>query len=161
MAILWIMLSFIASQDASDIVYPVRIVGCIEDAQVSNSAVVDTETNPYYLRGDFDGNGQMDFAIAVKGKKTKRNGVLVCLDNNSHVLIGGDKKHSPPFSDMPDDNFVAPHWEVATRQEILAFRKTNQDVPTPSGESILMIWEDGIHYIYWDGKRFRWSPMML
>jgi hypothetical protein len=147
-------------QNTEGIVHPAKITSCVEGPEFRKALLVDTGTNPYYLRGDFDGDGVMDFAVAVKGIKTTRNGVLICRSNGPHVLLGADKNYTPPFSDMPDDNFVAPAWEVATRSEILELRKTNPSVPLPKGESILMIWEDGIHYIYWDGKQFRWSPMM-
>jgi len=154
----WLFFLPVGSQD--DSVHPTKMVACLEDPNIMNSVSTDMNTNPYYLRGDFDGDGRPDFAVAVKGTKSKRNGVLICLASGVRVILGADNRTTPPFSDMHDDNFVAPNWQVATRSDILAFRKTNRNVSVPKGESILMVWEDGIHYIYWDRTKFRWSPMM-
>jgi len=153
----WMSLSLFADDN---ILLPWKVRKCIEDHRVASLIVVDTLTNPYYLRGDFNGDGIQDYAVAVKGQKTRRNGILVCLARRGPFLIGADRVTTPPFSDMPEDNFVAPFWEVATRSEVLGFQKNNRVVPLPKGEVIKMIWEDGIHYIYWDGTRFRWSPLV-
>lgn len=141
-------------------VLPIVIATCLEKSRVRDSVVVDRNSNPYYLRGDFDGDGKPDHAVAVKGSKSQRNGVLICAGSGKVTLLGGDNPVRPPFSDLPNDNFVAPNWEVATRADVLSLRTTNKIVPEPKGESIMMIWEDGIHYIYWDGNRYRWSPVM-
>jgi len=62
---------------------------------------------------------------------------------------------------MPGDNFVAPHWQVLTKEETRALGKFTTTVPNPlpapKGETIAMIWEDGISIIYWDGEGFRWA----
>ena len=62
---------------------------------------------------------------------------------------------------MPGDNFVAPNWQVLTKDETKALGTFTSTVPNPlpvsKGETIAMICEDGISLIYWDGEKFRWS----
>lgn len=141
-----------------EIHYPLAIENCLEKNRLEGKLVVDSSQNPYYLRGDFDGNGQPDYAIAIQGKVTKRNGVLICFDTGRAVILGADNPKNPPFSDMPDDNFVSPDWEVYTRTESydLLGHSGNQR-KLIKGETVAMVWEDGICLIYWDGRKFNWG----
>jgi len=141
--------------------HPEQIKRCLKLPEAS-AVEVDTRTNPYCLRGDFDGDGKVDYAIAVHGRRTRRNGVLVCAGNGKAFALGADQPLKPPFSDMPGDNFFAPNWEVYSIAETSALRQwngVNAAVPPRKilGESIAMIWEDGISIIYWDGRAFKWA----
>ncbi|MCE5306443.1 MAG: hypothetical protein LLG20_02270 [Acidobacteriales bacterium] len=142
------------------LIHPDQIAECLK-SPVSSSVEVDLETNPYYLRGDFDGDGRVDYAVAVRGRKTKRNGVLVCAGNRKVFILGADQPLKPPFSDMPGDNFLAPNWAVYSKAETEALRAFTSNVPVIPGklygESLAMIWEDGIALILWDGRAFRWA----
>jgi len=130
--------------------------------KVRSSVEIETTINPYYLRGDFDGDGKVDYAIAVRGRTTRRNGLLICAGNGMTFVLGADQPLKPPFSDMPNDNFVAPNWMVYSMAETraLAVFKGGGVPAVPAklpGETIAMIWEDGIALIYWDGRAFRWA----
>ena len=141
----WRLLNCISSMGFAaddDIAVPLAITRCLDRSRSNQSVTINKLTNPYYLRGDFDADGMPDYAVAVKGTRSGRNGVLFCLSRNSVIVLGADNSIDRPFSDMPGDNFVASTWEVATRQDVSAFQKTNKVVPLPKGEVILMIWED-------------------
>jgi len=57
---------------------------------------------------------------------------------------------------MPNDNFLAGHWAVYTKQEVAALGgfqvNVSRPVPSAKGEAIAMIWEDGISLIYWTAQ---------
>jgi hypothetical protein len=126
---------------------------------VKSKVVPVEDRNPFYLRGDFDGDGNSDLALVVRSVEGDKKGILICAGSRKPLLLGitGDRQ----FSDMPHDRFIAPNWEVLTRTEVkrLGQFKANvpNPVPSPRGESIAMIWEDGIALIYWDGHQFRWA----
>jgi hypothetical protein len=131
-------------------------------SKLASSVEINATTNPYYLRGDFDGDGKADYAVSVRGRTTKRNGLLICAGNGRTFALGADQPLKPPFSDMPNDNFIAPNWMVYSTAETRAlavFKGINVPaVPARLlGETIAMIWEDGIALIYWDGRAFRWT----
>ncbi len=163
MLIAFLFLAVLATANAQgeNALHPDAVENCLQDPSVKRRVVVNFKTNPYYLRGDLDGDGEPDYAVAIKGKKTMRNGVLICTARKQVFVLGADNPLSPPFSNMPGDNFVAPHWQVLTREETKALGKFATTVPNPlpvlKGETIAMIWEDGISLIYWDGERFRWA----
>lgn len=157
MIILVIFASLAFGQDEQKVV-PSTVESCLQ--KVLGQVELSTTVNPFYLRGDFNGDGRPDYAVTVKGKKSGRLRMLVCTEAKGVFLLGreGDSR---AFSDMPDDNFFSPNWMVYTRPEVVQLTKYNSNVPktatTQRGEAIAMIWEDGVSLIYWDGKRFQWA----
>jgi hypothetical protein len=147
---------------ASGVFYPDLVHRCLNGPSVKEHVTVLADQNPVYLRGDFDGDGVPDYALQVKSKKTGHNGVLICAGNGRSILLGAETTAAHPFSNMPNDNFVAPNWAVYSKAETATLRRYSQNAPNPfpdaKGEVIAMIWEDGISLIYWDGKQFRWAP---
>jgi hypothetical protein len=137
---------------------PTPIVECLKSPNAAGLDVL-TDTNPFYLRGDFDADGKPDYALQVRRTKVGI-GLLVCLGNGSVILLGsgiGVEK----FSDKERDAFLAPFWAVYTKEQASGLAAYPNNVPRPvpkvKGESIAMIWEDGISLIYWDGTRFKWA----
>ena len=141
-----------------DLVHPDQVIQCLKSKKAAGLAVR-TDNNPYYLRGDFDGDGKPDFVLAVRSK-SGGTGLAVCTGNGLLFLLGS-RIAGRKFSDMPDDNFLAPHWEVMTKKEVAELKDFQSNVPKPvpstRGEAIAMIWEDGISLIYWDGTKFIWA----
>jgi hypothetical protein len=146
--------------DDVPLIHPDQVDQCLR-SPVGSVVEVAHETNPYYLRGDFDGDGKPDYAVAVRGIRTKRLGVLICSGDARAFLLGADNPTTPPFSDMPRDLFFAPNWAAYSRPETLALGRYTSAVPHPlptiRGETIAMIFEDGIALIYWDGQGFKWA----
>jgi hypothetical protein len=117
-------------------------------------------TEPSYLLGDFDGDGLTDIAVPIKDLKTRRNGLVICGATGAFIL-GANQQKERPFSDMPNDNFVSSQWEVFSKKEasqVYKFIKSHRvQVAYPKGDSIAMIWEDGICLIFWEANRYRWG----
>lgn len=148
------------AEGEAELVYPEQVSKCLARPIASGLDVV-ADFPPYYLRGDFDGDGKPDYAVMVRGKRTKRHGVLICDSQGRMFVLGADNPLKPPFSDVEHDNFVAPNWVVYSRSETSALGKQACCVPYPLpktiGETIGMIWENGTGLIYWDGRQYRWA----
>lgn len=144
-----------------DLKLPDIVKECLEQAGVKGKLEIRTAKRPYILKGDFDGDKLFDYAVAIRGPNTHRNGVFVCTAKKQAFILGADMPKDPPFSDMPNDNFVAPTWKVMSKREALKIYNYDGDKPiraaSPAGDSIAMIWEDAICLIYWDGSRYRWG----
>jgi|GEM_PF-5580291 len=141
---------------------PLKVEKCLEENTIKGRVDVLTTQNPYFVRGDFDGDTQPDYAVAVRWKNTQRNSLLICTRKGKPVILGTDDTSAKQFSDKPDDNFMSSNWDVFTKEEAQTVRKYNSkgiSVPVahPKGESIAMIWEDGICLIYWDGSHYKWG----
>jgi hypothetical protein len=139
---------------------PIEVKRCLAKPHEVLDVLADQDPRQY-LKGDFDGDGVLDWALAVKGHQTRRNGVLICTGRDRMFLLGTHDSKNAPFSDMPNDNFVAPQWKVYTKEEAAKVQTIDKEpstqVASPKGDSIAMIWEDGICLIYWDGNRYRWG----
>lgn len=141
--------------DEAPLLLPDSLDACLKMPRAKDLEIV--SGTPVYLRGDFDGDGRPDHAIAMKSTKTKQLGLLICRGNGMLTILG-QGLGSSKFSDMPEDNFLGPSWYVLTRSEVADYRRYNRNVPAAvRGEAIEMIWEDGTGLVYWDGARFRWA----
>lgn len=142
------------------LIHPEHIRRCLERDSIGTKVEILYGHNPYYVTGHFDGDRRLDYAVAVKGPKTRRNGVLICAGNRKATILGADNLSDPPFSDMPKDNFLAPEWWVVSREQAIIDIRRNHNIksgfPLPVGEAIEMVWEDGSGLVYSDGQRFRW-----
>ena len=147
-----------ADQDV--LLEPQEIRRCMERPEAKGLSIL-SDKNPFYLRGDFDGDLKPDYAFLVRSENGGK-GLLICTAKFSVFLLGSGISGGNPFSDMPNDVFFAPNWMVYTKEQVAELEDmggVNAPWPVPQikGEAIAMIWEDGIALIYWDGKDFKWA----
>lgn len=158
---LLLLLTAFLSLGNGSVQLPDLVKRSLEKDEVKGKVKILAAQKPYLLKGDFDGDGITDYALAIKGLKTNRNGVLICTGKNATFVLGADAPKNPPFSDKYNDNFMAPHWRVMGKKEAATLYNYDGDKPvkvaSPKGDSIAMLWEDGICLIYWDGDRYRWG----
>ena len=69
---------------------PSAIERCLELPSIRQRAVIVQTVNPFYLRGDFDGDGKPDYAVTVKGKHSGKLRVVMCMTNNRAFLLGSE-----------------------------------------------------------------------
>ena len=150
---------WVVAQEEPEIL-PDTIEKAFKNPGIQKMVVLSTKINPFYLRGDFDADGTMDYAVAVKGVISGKMRVLICAGNHKLFLLGSEG-NEPIFSDMPADNFFGTSWMVFSKGELKELSQWDLNVPNPFpkivGEAIAMIWEDGISLIYWNGSKFAWA----
>jgi hypothetical protein len=137
---------------------PQPIRACLNDPAVKGLEIL--VDKPRYLRGDFDGDGKLDYVVQMKSKKLGGIGLVICRGAGV-ITVLGKGIGGQTFSDMPEDRFLASIWKVYTKRDISLLSGDEPGVhpPVPSGSAvaIAMIWEDGIGLVYWDGTKFRWA----
>jgi len=131
---------------------PTRIKTCME-SQALKAYRIDSRVNPYYIRGDFDGDAKADFAVMIVGPNSTSSGLAICQGNGRHFILGAGSR--PEFSHKKDDNFLSSDWEVLTLAEFRNQVYDKKAAANAKGEVILLSWEDGSSYIYWDGTAYR------
>ena len=98
--------------------------------------------NPFYLRGDFNGDGKLDIAILVRNIRTNKIGIAIChYGENKIIILGAGTKYN-----KSSDNFSwMDVWCVGEgndKKEIIAIRRS----------------EAGGGTLKWNGKKYIWTP---
>jgi hypothetical protein len=140
---------FVLESNLPDILYDFY-----NQEKVRTAYQINKDLNPFYLRGDFDGDKKTDYALAVIEAKTDKRGFL--------IYHGGTKKHflagagiSIP-NDHGDDYYLFDAWEVSD-EKIVGQGVTDLKPPKLIGEAILVQkLESSSGLIYWDGKAYKW-----
>jgi hypothetical protein len=148
-----------AQEDEDEKIWiPSIIQKCISKLSFGEPVEMATSFNPYYLRADFDGNNAIDYAVLVKGKNTKQNGLIICKDSKDPFVFGAISR-SKGLSSFEDDNFITDNWDINTKEET---KKAALDPAGKSrigskakGESIGFYFDGGSLFIYWNGESFQ------
>jgi len=127
---------------------PDELSACID--QKAAGYQVDAGVNPFYLRGDFDGDGHADYAAFVTHEG--KHGVLVCwAGRHSPTVLGAGKR----FIQMDDLTFTG--WKVHALGKKVEHGATDAPPPKLRGDAILVEWQEAASgLIYWAGEQFRW-----
>ena len=111
---------------------------------------IDGSINPFYLSGDFDGDGKLDFAVQVIRGESK--GVLVCLSTRKDpVLVGAGSSTIWPAS----QKWRFDAWSVVPKESNEVSRP-----PKARHDAILLdVKEAANGLLYWDGESLRWEQL--
>ena len=104
--------------------------------------------NPFFQRGDFDGDGQADIALLVRQKATGRVGILFVHRAAHAVQIVGA---GTSLSNGGNDFKWLGAWHVedgSALTEVPGFHADVLYVEKPESASAL---------IYWDGRKYQWA----
>lgn len=128
---------------------PFVITRCLHE--VATGIEVSRRMNPFYLRGDFDGDGQLDYAVLVKERKSEKQGYAFCFTgaNRKAQIVGAGKAVAlaggKTFDDLSgfDKWGVAVSWTKGPRKDALYVGRT----------------ESHGSWFFWNGKRMIWYEM--
>ena len=84
-----------------------RWTSAAEQLQVELSGRI----NPFFQRGDFDGDGRLDLAVLVQHKANRKVGILILHRNGKQTLFGAGKT----FGNGGDDFEWVDLWWVEDR----------------------------------------------
>ena len=127
---------------------PAAIRKCLKP--VESQYKLSDRSNPFYLRGDFDGDGKSDYAVLVTNDKGER-GMAVCRAVASRPEILGA---GTIFNKLRDLTFGA--WMVFPKGPVERGVEAGPP-PTLRGDALLIIWPESASALtYWDGRGFRW-----
>jgi hypothetical protein len=106
--------------------------------------------NPFYLRGDFNGDGKIDVAVLVKQRSTGRIGIAIINGATDKVTVLGA---GTALGNGGDDFEWMDSWELSSKDRI----DVGTSVPKLRGHALLVSKSEAASaLIYWDGKRYVW-----
>jgi hypothetical protein len=105
--------------------------------------------NPFYLTGDFDGDGRMDYILRLVSKKDKhKEEDAVFFAEGAPRILSKDIK----------EDYPGPAWYVVPKEEKISLGATDEPEakpPTPKGDSIMMVRpESSSALVFWNGSQF-------
>jgi hypothetical protein len=132
---------------------PPHVVETLEKAGLMEKYVFTAQINPFYVQGDFNGDGRLDCAILVKQKSSGKIGIAVILSGTRTVKILGA---GIPFGNGGDDFSWMDAW-YAYPKGTVQLGAEGGTPPRLAGDALMIIKsESASSLVYWTGKQFRW-----
>jgi hypothetical protein len=122
------------------------------DAAAKRYAVV-SHLNPFYIHGDFNGDGRIDTAVLIKDRDSGKTGIAVVhAGAKSAIILGAGRK----FGNGGDDFQWMDAWHLHPRGSVQ--RGAGQGAPPIlMGDALMVIkTESASALVYWNGKRYAW-----
>lgn len=109
--------------------------------------------NPFYLHGDFDGDGRSDTALLIKERSSGKNGIAIYHGkSNRFSIVGAGQDWGNGSDDFPGMDA----WHVFYRGPV-GIGADGKVLPKLRGDALMVIkTESGSALIYWNGKRYAW-----
>jgi len=129
---------------------PSILVKRFMDSRLCANYLISFDTiNPFYLQGDFDGDGRPDCIVrVVKRKHDSEIEDLAFLSSGGVRWLSKDIGHKYP----------GPSWRVVFKNESILtslFENSKTKPPKLLGDAIMMMKpEETSSILYWNGKRF-------
>jgi hypothetical protein len=106
--------------------------------------------DPFYLRGDFNGDNKMDVAALVKQRSTGKLGIAIVNGATGKVIILGA---GTAIGNGGDDFEWMDSWEIYPKDRMTS----RTSIPKLHGDAFLVSKsESASALIYWNGKRYIW-----
>ena len=139
------LLAFAAGGDPTDAQtasLPQAAIDALNGKAIATKVRACTCLNPFYQRGDFDGDGKADVAVLVKSIATNKVGVLIAhsKDGSAHLVGAGT-----PLGNGGDDFAWMDAWHVDAAEGAQRERLVLEKTESASG------------VVRWDGRKYLWE----
>jgi hypothetical protein len=127
---------------------------CFERNSLLGKYQFSDRVNPFYLRGDFDGDSKPDYAVAVTEKAaTPKAGVIICTTGSPQAqALGAGTQFAG------DDVFDFDAWEVYGKRSVR--EGPSGPPPTLTAEAIVIREDETASgLVFWDGKKIDWYDL--
>lgn len=132
---------------------PPWALSILEEKTVASVYTLSTRLNPYFLHGDFNGDGKLDLAVLIEATATKQQGIAILHagERTAHVAGAGRA-----VGNGGADFRWLDAWSVFVKQPV-PLGATGKTSPTLRGDALLVQkLESASALLYWDGAAYRW-----
>ena len=129
---------------------PEAIDRAIANESLARNYELSHRMNPFYLRGDFNGDGKIDVAVLMKQRSTGKIGIAMINGANDKVTILGA---GTAIGNGGDDFEWMDSWEIYSKDRMAS----GTSVPKLRSDALLVSRSEAASaLIYWDGRRYIW-----
>src|SRR5207244_1602085 len=132
---------------------PEPVQRAITNGSLAKKYEVAFRLNPFYLRGDFNGDGEIDVAVLVKQRSTGKVGIAIVYGGTNKVTILGA---GTAIGNGGDDFEWMDSWHVYSKERA-RHAAGETGIPHLRGDALLVSKSEAASaLIYWNGKRYVW-----
>lgn len=132
---------------------PAQVVQAFTKAGLSELYAFSAHLNPFFVQGDFNGDGKLDTAILVKQRTTQKIGVAIVHSGSLSVVILAAGRE---FGNGGDDFSWMDAWHAFPKGEV-SQGAAEGSPPRLRGDALMVIkTESASALIYWTGKNYAW-----
>ena len=122
---------------------------------VDRTYAFSSHLNPFYIQGDFNGDGRLDTAGLVQSRSSKKTGIAIFHAGENQVFIVGAGNRIPGAGENDTFDWMDA-WHTYRRGKVK--RGADQaKLPILRGDALYVEkTESASAIIYWDGSTYRW-----
>ena len=132
---------------------PVWVCASANEKKLDATYSVYERMNPFFLSGDFDGDGKTDIALWVTNNRTKQLGVIILHRGSGAVFfLGAGNK-----GDRGADWRGLDQWTLYPKAPLERSHHEPSPPPHLKGDALWFAKsESASFFVYWDGHRYRY-----
>lgn len=125
----------------------------VAEMRFASTYALSARMNPYFLQGDFNGDGRLDLAVLIEHKQTAQQGIAVLhAGTRSPIVLGAGREIGNGGADFS----WLDAWSIRARQPIPP-DTSGKNAPVLKGDALLVQkLESASGLLYWDGAAYRW-----
>ncbi len=167
-AVLFFMPLGSAQERFNELYYPPTLSQCLSNDALAGNVRVNGWRNPAYLRGDFNADGNVDYATEVTVRESFSDAILICHGGGGYVVLIPDATGigTPPIQSL-GENFFLPwdSWYVLSDEDVseeLSFYGDGVGTVVPSveehaGDALFFHFHVSWTLLYWTGKEYAYA----
>lgn len=129
---------------------PPEVYGAIKDGSLAKEYELCYRLNPFYLRGDFTGDGKLDVAALIKQYSSGKIGIAIIDGATKRATILGA---GTSIGNGGDDFEWMDSWKIYPRDQMA----TQTSITNLDRDALLVSKTEAAGaVIYWNGKRYVW-----
>jgi hypothetical protein len=118
------------------------------EQRFASTYALSTRITPYFLQGDFNGDGRLDVAVLIERKATAQQGVAILHAGSTNPIVVGAGRE---IGNGGADFSWLDAWSIEARDT------RGKNAPTQRGDALLVQkLESASGLIYWDVAAYRW-----